>query len=164
MGVVVVYLGTRRGATRSQDERAAQRLESVRVAGLFRGRLFHQGTQGRLNSASYTAFLQQVLEQTTAPIYLIQDGARYHTSKATHVFFAAHADRLTVAQLPSYSPDYNPIEKLWKQVKQEDTHLVYFPTFEALRDKVETALLKFARRAEDILSLCGLPTALACAT
>ena len=130
----------------------------------FRGRLFHQGTQGQLNSASYTAFLQQVLEQTTAPIYLIQDGARYHTSKATHAFFAAHADRLTVAQLPSYSPDYNPIEKLWKQVKQEDTHLVYFPTFEALRDKVETALLKFARRAEDILSLCGLPTALTCAT
>ena len=28
---------------------------------------------------------------------------------------AAHADRLTVFQLPSYSPNYNPIEKLWKQ-------------------------------------------------
>ena len=127
----------------------------------FSGRLFHQGLEGRLNSASYTAFLQQVLEQTTEPIMLIQDGARYHTSKATQAFCAAHADRLTVFQLPRYSPDYNPIEKLWKQVKQEDTHLVYFPTFDALRDKVETALLKFARRAEDILSLCGLPTELA---
>ena len=74
---------------------------------------------------------------------------------------AAHADRLTVFQLPSYSPDYNPIEKLWKQVKQEDTHLVYFPTFEALREKVEMALLKFARRAEDLLRLCGLTTELA---
>lgn len=127
----------------------------------FSGRLFHQGTDGRLNSASYTAFLQQVLDQTTAPLCLIQDGARYHTSKEAKAFFAQHAARLTVYQLPSYSPDYNPIEKLWKQVKQEETHLVYFPTFEALRDKVETALLKFARRAEDILSLCGLPTALA---
>ena len=74
---------------------------------------------------------------------------------------AAHADRLTVSQLPSYSPDYNPIEKLWKQVKQEDTHLVYFPTFDALREKVEMVLLKFARRAEDLLSLCRLPTELA---
>ena len=127
----------------------------------FSGRLFHQGTEGRLNSASYQAFLQGVLEQTTGPIILIQDGARYHTSQAMQAFFAAQSARLTVAQLPSYSPDYNPIEKLWKQIKQEDTHLVYFPTFEALRDKVETALLKFARRAEDILSLCGLPTALA---
>ena len=127
----------------------------------FSGRLFHQGTEGRLNSASYQAFLQGVMEQTTGPIILIQDGARYHTSKAMQAFFAAQSARLTVSQMPSYSPDYNPIEKLWKQIKQEDTHLVYFPTFEALRDKVETALLKFARRAEDILSLCGLPTALA---
>jgi transposase len=127
----------------------------------FTGRLFHQGTEGRLNSASYLAFLRQVLAQTTERIFLVQDGARYHTSKETQAFFAAHAERLTVTQLPSYSPDYNPIEKLWKQVKQEETHLVYFPTFEALRDKVETALVKFARRAEDILQLCGLPTALA---
>ena len=127
----------------------------------FSGRLFHQGTEGRLNSASYQAFLQEVMEQTTGPIMLIQDGARYHTSQAMQAFFAAQSARLTVSQWPSYSPDYNPIEKLWKQIKQEDTHLVYFPTFEALRDKVETALLKFARRAEDILSLCGLPTALA---
>ena len=59
------------------------------------------------------------------------------------------------------APDYNPIEKLWKQLKQEDTRLVDFPTFEALREKVETALLRFARRAADILSLCELPTELA---
>ena len=127
------------------------------------GRLFHQGLEGRLNSASYTAFLQQVLDQTTEPLCLIQDGARYHTSKETKAFFAAHAARLTVYQLPSYSPDYNPIEKLWKKIKQEETHLVYFPTFDALRDKVEQALIKFARRAPEILALCGLPRELALA-
>lgn len=75
--------------------------------------------------------------------------------------FATHAARLTVNQLPSYSPDYNPIEKLWKKIKQAETHRVYFPTFDALRDKVEQALLKFARRAPEILALCGLPQELA---
>lgn len=127
----------------------------------FSGRLFHQGVEGRLNSESYIAFLQQVLAQTREPIILIQDGARYHTSAATKAFFAAHTDRLQVHQLPSYSPDYNPIEKLWKKLKQEETHLVYFPTFEALRATVEQALVKFARRAEEILRLCGLPRELA---
>ena len=127
----------------------------------FSGRLFHQGTEGRLHSASYTAFLQQVLEPTTEPIMLIQDGARAHTSQATQAFCAAHADRLTLSQLPSYSPDYNPIEKLWQQVKQEETPLVDFPTFDALREKVEQAWLKFARRAEALLSLCRLPSVLA---
>jgi transposase len=127
----------------------------------FTGRFFHQGQEGRFTSATYTAFLMRVLEQTTAHLILIQDGARYHTSAETKRFFAQHAQRLTVFQLPSYSPDYNPIEKLWKKLKQEETHLHYFPTFAALSEKVEQALLKFENAPQEILALCGLPTELA---
>ena len=127
----------------------------------FTGRFWYQGQEGRLNSEAYITFLTHVLEQTMQPIILIQDGARYHTSAAMQRFFALHTERLMVFQLPSYSPDYNPIEKLWKQVKKEGTHLQYFPTFEALTDKVEHALLKFANTPKEILSLCSLPTELA---
>jgi transposase len=127
----------------------------------FTGRFFYQGQDGRLDTAAYVAFLTGVLAQTTQPLVLIQDGARYHTSKAAQAFFAQHSERLTVFQLPSYSPDYNPIEKVWKQVKQEETHLHYFPTFTALTEKVEQALLKFAHAPQAILSLCGLPRELA---
>ena len=102
-----------------------------------------------------------MLAYTPHPIILIQDGARYHTSAETSAFFAQQAARLQVFQLPTYSPDYNPIEKLWKKIKQQDTHLHYFPTFEALTDKVEQALLKFANIPEEILALCGLPAELA---
>ena len=128
----------------------------------FTGRFFYQGQEGRLDTAAYVAFLTRVLAQTTERLVLIQDGARYHTSKAAQAFFAQHPERLTVFQLPSYSPDYNPIEKLWKQVKQTETHLHYFPTFAALTTKVEQALLKFAQAPQAILSLCGLPRELAC--
>ena len=127
----------------------------------FTGRFFYQGQEGRLNSEAYRTFLTRVLEQTQQHIILIQDGARYHTSAAMQAFFAAHTERVTVFQLPSYSPDDNPIEKLWKNVKKEGTHLHYFPTFEALRDKVEHALLKFANTPAEILALCSLPTELA---
>jgi len=124
----------------------------------FTGRFWYQGQEGRLNSDAYIAFLTRVLEQTTQPILLIQDGATYHTSAAMQRFFARHTKRLTVFQLPSDSPDDHPIEKRWKKVKKEGTHLQYFPTFEALTDKVEHALLKFANTPEEILSLCSLPT------
>jgi transposase len=127
----------------------------------FSGRFFHQGQEGRLNSTAYIAFLQQVLEQTSAPVILIQDGARYHTSAETKGFFAAHRERLTVFQLPSYSPDYNPIEKLWKKLKEQETHLQYFPTFAGLTAKVEQALIKFEHAPQEILSLCSLPEELA---
>jgi transposase len=127
----------------------------------FTGRFWYQGLEGRLNSEAYIAFLTRVLEQTTQPIMLIQDGAKYHTSATMQRFFALHTARLTVFQLPSYSPDYHPIEKLWKKVKKEGTHLHYFPTFEALTHTVEQALLKFANTPKEILSLCSLPTELA---
>jgi transposase len=127
----------------------------------FTGRFWYQGLEGRLNSEASIAFLTRVLEQTTQPIMLIQDGAKYHTSAAMQRFFALHTARLTVFRLPSYSPDYNPIEKLWKKVKKEGTHLHYFPTFEALMDTVEQGLLKFANTPKEILSLCSLPTELA---
>jgi len=152
------YTWARRG--RQPEVKTAGRRRGYKVLGLIQygvGRLFYECTQARLNSATYEAFLTHVLEAIEGPIILIQDGAKYHASAAIKPFFAAHASRLTVVQLPTYSPDFNPIEKLWKKIKQHETHLVYFPTFEALTAKVEQALVRFANAREDILSLFGLP-------
>lgn len=121
----------------------------------FSGRFLSQGHGGRLTSERSTQFLASVLKRTTQSIILIQDGARYHTSKAMQAFFAQHADRLTVYQLPSYSPDDTPIEKLWKKVKQDGTHLHYFPTFEALVNTVDEILPMFENAPEEVLSLFG---------
>jgi transposase len=84
---------------------------------------------------------------------VIQDGARYHTSQVMQAFFKAHAARLTIAQLPSYSPDFNPIEHLWKKVKKEATHLKYFPDFSQLQAEVDRALLHFAQTPSEIMVL-----------
>jgi hypothetical protein len=70
-------------------------------------------------------------------LVVIQDGARYHTSKAMQQFFDTHADRLTIEQLPAYSPDFNPIEYLWKKIEKEATHLKHFSEFSKLQEKVD---------------------------
>ena len=121
----------------------------------FSGRFWWHGGIDRFNSDSYAAFLTEVLAQTDVHVILIQDGAKYHTSRALNTFFAAHADRLTKFQLPSYSPDFNPIEYLWRNVKKEATHLKYFPTFAALTDQVEHTLHRFAKLPSSILKLMG---------
>ena len=158
----LTYTWARRG--QQPKVKTCGKRKGYKVFGLiayFTGHFFYQGQEGRLNSAAYIAFLTRVLAQTTQPIILIQDGAKYHTSAETQAFFAQQTARLEVVQLPAYSPDYNPIEKLWKKIKQQDTHLHYFPTFEALTEKVEQALLKFTHAPEEILALCSLPTELA---
>jgi len=40
------------------------------------------------------------------------------------IFFKEHSDRLKVYQLPSYSPDYNPIEFLWKKKSKQEQHII----------------------------------------
>jgi transposase len=125
------------------------------VIDFFSGRFFYEGSTERFNSERYQAFLEGVLAQTRQHLLLIQDGARYHTSKATREFFARHQDRLTVFQLPSYSPDYNPIEFLWKNVKRQATHNQYFPEFEDLVSSVDSALAYFASHQEAIKNLRG---------
>jgi transposase len=122
----------------------------------FSGRLFYQGIEGRFNSDSYQAFLQMILAHTTQRLFLSHDGARYHTSASTQAFLAAHSARITAEPLPSYSPDYNPIEYLWKKTKKRATHNQYFKEFAVLTASVDKALAYFATHSETVLCLFGL--------
>ncbi len=132
--------------------------KAYKVFGLidyFTGRLFSHGQTERFTAATYCAFLKTVLDATDQPLMLIQDGARYHTAAATTAFIAAHADRLSVYQLPSYSPDYNPIEHLWKNMKKRTTHNRYFPEFDLVCASVEEGLAYFQAHPAEVKRLMG---------
>jgi transposase len=138
--------------------RTTGKRKGYKVFGLldyFSGRLFWHGHDGRFTAASYCAFLATVLQATDRPLVLVQDGARYHTAKETQAFCAAHAARLTVHQLPAYSPDYNPIEHLWRNIKRQNTHNRYFPTFADLTTAVEAARTHFQAHPAEVLQLMG---------
>lgn len=139
--------------------------KSYKVFGLidyFTGTFYSKGLEDKLNSDTYMEFLREVLSRVRKHVILIQDGARYHTSVAMRKFFKQNKKRLTVCQLPSFSPDYNPIEMLWKKVKQAGTHLQYFPTFDSLVLKVEEMLELFTDVKNQVLSLFGFYNNLCC--
>lgn len=119
----------------------------------FSGRLFYQGVTGQLNAATSLRFLKMILRQTRRPVFLVQDGAPYHRAKAVRAFLAQHAKRLIVPQLPSYSPDYHPIEYLWRATKREATHNHYSPEFADWVASVEKTLATLATRPADVRSL-----------
>ena len=121
----------------------------------FSGRWFAQGLAGRFTSASSQAFLPMIRAQTTEPLVLRHDGARYPTSASTTAFLAAHQARLTAYPLPSYSPDYHPIEYLWKKTQQRATHNKYCKEFAELTVSVARALAYFATHPDTVLGLFG---------
>jgi len=137
--------------------------KAYRVFGLldcFGGTLYQEGLEGKkFNSESYATFLTGVLKQTTDYLIVIQDNVSYHVSADMRTFYADHGvppgPRLTVYQLPPYSPDLNPIEGLWKKVKKEATHLKWFPKFAGLVTEVETTLTKLAGLPAELTALQG---------
>ena len=108
-------------------------------------------TSGRFNGESYVEFLKQLLAYYKGNIILIEDGAPYHGSNVVKDFKSANVTRLTIERLPAFSPDYNPIEKLWKNTKRDSTHMKYFKTFEDLHDSVITTFKTYLQDASKVL-------------
>ncbi len=106
--------------------------------------------EGKFNRETYTKFLRQLIDASSSRIILIEDGAPYHNSKVVKEFIA-NQDRLSTERLPSFSPDFNPIEKLWKNAKRDATHCKYFETFEKLRESVNAAFAKYLSDASKVI-------------
>ncbi len=105
---------------------------------------------GKFNGETYVKFLRQLIDHFDSPIILIEDGAPYHRAGVVKDFMAEHQDRITLEPLPAFSPDFNPIEKLWKNTKRQATHLKYFSTFEKLRASVLKVFNEYLEEANQI--------------
>lgn len=111
-----------------------------------------QQENGKFNSDSYLEFLNQLLAQIKQPIILIEDSVSYHSSHAVQQFCATvEKGRLEKVALPKFSPDCNPIEKLWKNTKRDATHLKYFQAFEHLRASVLGAFRQYLEEATQVI-------------
>ena len=116
----------------------------------FSGRRFSQGLEGRFHAEQYHTCWRMRRAQTAEHLFVIQAGARDHTSASTQAVLAAHSDRSTAEPLPSYAPDDNPIASLWKKPTQRATHHQYFKEFAALTISVEKARAYCAMHPEEV--------------
>lgn len=70
---------------------------------------------------------------------------------AGKVWLAANGHRLELHRLPPYSPEFNPIEGVWKVTRKRTTHNQFYPTVDA-RDAALTATFKdFQAHPETLL-------------
>ena len=102
--------------------KTAGKRKSMKIFGAIEfnsGDFLYKECAGKFNGETYMDFLQQILDTYSCPVFLIEDGAPYHIRKDVKTFTdkMMAAGRLFVTRLPTYSPDFNPIEKLWKQTK-----------------------------------------------
>ena len=133
--------------------------KSLKVFGMidyFSGKLIYQVIDGKLTGESYIKFLKKVLNESSEKVIIVQDGAPYHKSRLVKDYTKDNSKRLSVYSLPAYSPDYNPIEFLWRKIKRSATHNVFFEDFKELTGKVRKQLQKLKRSPKEIKNLFGV--------
>jgi len=88
-------------------------------------------------------------------ITLVMDNARYQRCKAVMEY--AHENDVELRFLPSYSPNLNLIERLWKFVKKNALNNKYYGDFilfkEGIEDCLENLGTKFKKEVESLMSL-----------
>ena len=92
-------------------------------------------TDTYINSQSVVELFTQLAARfTDLPITVVLDNARYQRNH----FVMAEAERLgiTLLWLPTYSPNLNLIERLWKFVKAECLHGRYYATFAPFKQAI----------------------------
>jgi transposase len=85
------------------------------------GELRFMLTKGRVTAAVFIEFLKRLLVNATKPIFLIVDGHPTHKAKSVAKFVASRAGKLALFFLPPYSPELNPDELVWNDLKGQCT-------------------------------------------
>ena len=84
-----------------------------------RGKMSWMIFEGTMNSARFIEFLGELLQDVKGKIFLVVDNAKYHKSAEVNAWVEQRKNRIELFFLPGYSPDMNPDEWVWKNVKND---------------------------------------------
>ena len=88
-----------------------------------------------INKASIVEFLTQIRNSYNLAknINIILDGSGYHRSNEVKNF--CKENNITVHFLPPYSPNLNPIERLWKVMNERTRNNQFFASAKEFKEK-----------------------------
>ena len=121
-----------------------------------RGGQMHALFCNPFNGDTFTVFLRTLLRRRAhgRRMVVISDNASYHKSPPVREFLGHCDSRLELLYLPPYSPDLNPIERVWKLTRRLCTHNRYFPQLDELREVVGAQLRAWCKPNEFLRRLC----------
>jgi len=111
-----------------------------------RGHMRFMVNQGSVTADVLCDFLKRLMHNAQQPIFLIWDGHPTHKSKKVRECIESFEGKLEVYLLPSYSPELNPTEQVWRSVKNHGVgrKSVFGP------DQLKSAVIGCLRRLQKI--------------
>lgn len=87
---------------------------------------------------------------------IILDNARYHHAISLRPLLEKYKRVLRLDYLPPYSPELNPIERVWKLVRKNSTHNQYFEYLHDLLQAIEMEIARWKKPNGVLQKLCGI--------
>jgi transposase len=112
--------------------------------------------QATFDALTFGQFLGKLLPHRARDrrMVLILDNARYHHARSLKPFLDARRGEVRLDFLPPYSPDLNPIERVWKLARKLATHNQYFPKLENLTAAVSEQMQTWKKPNPVLRRLC----------
>ena len=112
-----------------------------------------------INACSVCELLQKIRQtvvNTEIPITFVMDNARYQ--RCAIVMELAKKINVELLFLPSYSPNLNVIERLWKWVKKDCLNCKYYEHFDDFKRAINQSLQKVSQneRKNEMTKLLAL--------
>ena len=105
------------------------------------------------NTACFQAFLDVLARKfARQDILLVLDGAPNHRSGDLAV-----PDNITLLYLPPYSPELNPKENLWDEIREKILKKYALKSIDAVRAKLKQAILHIERNTKLVQSINSFP-------
>ena len=124
------------------------------------GSLRYWVTDQNVTAIVFILFLQQLIAGRQRPIFLIVDRASYHTSRLVREFIWHHRRAIRLFYLPSYSPEINPGEHVWEEIKDKKLGRTTIKSKLDLKVKLQGTLKELQRNVDRIISFFHLPETL----
>jgi transposase len=83
---------------------------------------------------------------------LVMDKAGWHSSKGLEI-----PANVSILLLPAYSPELNPAELIWRQLRQRKLSNRLYTTIDDLEAAVDEACLWISNRQDELSNLCLFP-------
>ncbi len=116
------------------------------------GKIHFSFLAGNLNSAIFIDYLKKLMHDIPGPIFLIVDGYPSHRSKETLDFVQGTEGRLNLFFLPPYSPELNPDEWVWKNIKNDRVGKMASRSVVEMRNGIDKAVSWLQSATDHVLS------------
>lgn len=105
---------------------------------------------------SFLKYLRRLSSHSGRKVIIVSDNARYHHAKLHKTWREKCSKKFELMYLPPYSPELNPIERVWKLTRRMAVHNRYFPSLQSVTEAIESVFNIWASKNDTLTKLCAI--------